>query len=148
MVEADASRSPLLTALFEDNLSHRSVCQDTQVRAMCIRQVVRGSGIRACSSLRVNSYYVRPYTNIGSGKMRFIRPKAQLVEGLVPVRVRLGVLWQIRDVERTAHAHGIATVVDLMLLLLCRIRRLNEVLAFLVELASRVSGRIRLFDCR
>ena len=65
--------------------------------------------------------------------------KAQLIECLVPVSVRLGVLWQIRDVERTANAHSIATVVDLMLLLLCRIWRLDEVLTFLVEWASCVS---------
>jgi hypothetical protein len=50
--------------------------------------------------------------------MRFVRLKSQLVEGLMPVRVRLGVLWQIGDVERTANARSITTIVDLMLLLL------------------------------
>lgn len=148
MVEADAGCGPLIATLFENDLSHRSVCQDTQVGTMRNGQVVRGRGIRACGSLRVDSYYIRPYTNVQAKQMRFVRLEAQLVEGFVPVRVRLRILWQIGNIERTASAHDIATVVDLMLLLLCRIRRLDEVLAFLVEWAFRVSGQLRLFDCR
>ena len=140
MIEADAGCGPLLTALFEDDLSYCSICQDTQIGAMRIRQVVRRRGVRSCGSLRVDRYYIRPCTNIRSGQMRFVRLKAQLIEGLVPVSVRLGVLWQIRDVERTANAHRITTVIDLMLLLLCRIRRLDKVLAFLIKWASCVSG--------
>jgi hypothetical protein len=118
MVEADAGRGRLLTALFEDDLSYRSVCQNTQVRAIRIGQVVRRRGIGACGSPRIDSYYVRPYAHIRPGQMRFVRLKSQLVEGLMPVRVRLGVLWQIGDVERTANARSITTIVDLMLLLL------------------------------
>lgn len=98
MVEANTGRGPSLTALFEDDLSHCSFCQDTQVGPMRVGQVVRRRGIRACGTLRVNRYYVRPDTYIRSGQMRFVRLESQLVEGLVPVRVRLRVLWQIRDV--------------------------------------------------
>ena len=118
MVETDAGRRPLLATAFEDNLSHHGVCQDTQVRAIRIGQVVRGSGIRASGSPRVDGYHVRPDTDVRSGQVGFVRLEPQLVEGLVPVCVRLGVLWQVGDGERTFDAHGIAGVVDLMLLLL------------------------------
>jgi hypothetical protein len=147
MVEADACRGPLLTTLFEDDLSHRGVCQDTKVRAVRVGQIVRGRGIRASGSSRVDSYNVRPYTNIRPGQMRLVGFKSQLVKSRMPVRVRLGVLWQIGDMERTANAHGIGTVVDLMLLLLCGIGRFDEILAFLVERPSGISGSLKTVLC-
>jgi hypothetical protein len=147
MVEADAGRGPLLATPFENDLSHHGVCQDTQVRAIRIGQVVRGSGIRACGSPRVDSHHIRPHTDIRSGQVGFVRLEAQCVEGLVPVRVRLGILWQIGDVERTVDSHGITSVVDLMLLLLCGIERLDKVLGFLVERSSRISGSLRVSCC-
>jgi len=67
MVETHAGSSPLLATLLKDDLSHGSVCQDTQVRAMCIGQVVRRRGIRACGSSRVDGYYVRPHSDVRSG---------------------------------------------------------------------------------
>jgi hypothetical protein len=133
MIEAYAGPGPLLATLFEDNLSHRGVCQDTQVRAVSIGQVVRGRGVRACGSSGIDGYNARPYTDIRSGQVRFVRLESQLVEGLMPVRVGLGELWQIRDGERAANARGITAVVDLMLLLLCEIGRFDEVLTFLEE---------------